>query len=73
MNYQWQYITPRPYLHRRLNHTRIQLRIYSRIRIRLRRLAPPQFSTQTARYLLPTHILLRLLQFPYFPTLSRLL
>jgi len=68
LNYQWQYITPRPYgpyLHCLLNHTRIQHRTYFRIHIRLRRLVPSQFSMQIARYLLFTHILRLLRLHPY--------
>jgi hypothetical protein len=79
-SYQWQYITRPLYPHRRLNHIRIQHRIYFRTRtrtiihpLRLRRLAPPRFSTQTAHYRPPTRILPRLLQSPYYPNQFRLL
>ncbi len=74
LSYQWQHITPLPYLHRRLNHTRIRHRICFRTctrttiyLLRLRCLGPPQFSTQTAHYTLPTYIPPRLLQSPYYP------
>ncbi|KAI0280715.1 hypothetical protein BGY98DRAFT_304537 [Russula aff. rugulosa BPL654] len=61
---QWQYITRSLYLHPRLNHIRIQHRIYFRTRTRTiihpLRLAPPRFTTQTAHYPPPTRIIPRL-------------
>ena len=79
-SYQWQYITRSLYLHRRLNHIRIQHRIYFRTRtrtiihpLRPRRLALPRFSTQIVHYPPPTRILPRLLQYPYYPNQFRLL
>lgn len=74
---QWQYTTRSLYLHPRLNHIRIQHRIYFRTRTRTiihpLRLAPPRFTTQTAHYPPLTRIIPRLLQSPYYPNQFRLL
>lgn len=73
-SYQWQFITRPPYLHHRLNHIRIQHRIYFRTRIRtiihplrLHRLVPPQLSTQITHCPPPTRTLLRRLHSPCYP------